>query len=138
KQKFFNGDFPTEYILDEGDLLVAMTEQAAGLLGSTLIVPSGGTFLHNQRLGLFQTEDSVQWDNKFFSHLFNTSQFREKVQESASGTKVRHTSPKKMYDISISFPKSRSEQIVLARRLTELRSHAEVARSIMQRKLDHL
>lgn len=52
KQKYFTGSIPSDYILSEGDLLVAMTEQAAGLLGSPLLVPEPDRFLHNQRLGL--------------------------------------------------------------------------------------
>lgn len=52
KQKFFTGVIPREYVLNEGDLLVAMTEQAAGLLGSPILVPESEKFLHNQRLGL--------------------------------------------------------------------------------------
>lgn len=51
KQKFYDGPLPDGYLLSEGDLLVAMTEQADGLLGSAAFVPIGGTYLHNQRLG---------------------------------------------------------------------------------------
>jgi len=32
KQKYYVGEIPRDYVLNEGDLLVAMTEQAAGLL----------------------------------------------------------------------------------------------------------
>ena len=39
KQKYYNGEIPRDYVLHEGDLLVAMTEQAAGLLGSPILVP---------------------------------------------------------------------------------------------------
>ena len=39
KQKYYCGDFPHSYILNQDDLLVAMTEQAAGLLGSPILVP---------------------------------------------------------------------------------------------------
>ena len=39
KQKFYAGEIPPEFVLESGDMLVTMTEQAVGLLGSTLIVP---------------------------------------------------------------------------------------------------
>ena len=52
KQKYYSGEIPEGFVLSEGDMLVAMTEQAAGLLGSPIIVPESGKFLHNQRLGL--------------------------------------------------------------------------------------
>jgi type I restriction enzyme S subunit len=35
-------------------MLLAMTEQAEGLLGSALFVPENNRYLHNQRLGLVQ------------------------------------------------------------------------------------
>jgi restriction endonuclease S subunit len=51
KQKYYTGEIPRDYVLNESDLLVAMTEQAAGLLGSPILVPESDKFLHNQRLG---------------------------------------------------------------------------------------
>jgi len=33
KQKYYTGEIPPDFVLSEGDLLVAITEQAAGLLG---------------------------------------------------------------------------------------------------------
>jgi predicted HTH transcriptional regulator len=53
-----------------------MTEQAVGLLGSSLIVPESDKFLHNQRLGLVQVFDDFEWHNKFFFHQFSTKSFR--------------------------------------------------------------
>ncbi len=42
-QKHYSGEAPAEFILKQGDVLVAMTEQSPGLLGATLEVPAGGT-----------------------------------------------------------------------------------------------
>jgi type I restriction enzyme S subunit len=42
KAKWYSGPIPSDYILKEGDLIVAMTEQAEGLLGSSAIVPRSG------------------------------------------------------------------------------------------------
>src|SRR5258708_3458590 len=44
KQKFYNGPVPKGFILNPGDMLVAMTEQAPGLLGSTFFVPSDAAY----------------------------------------------------------------------------------------------
>ena len=52
KQKYYCGEIPNGFILEKGDMLVAMTEQAAGLLGSPILIPEPNKFLHNQRLGL--------------------------------------------------------------------------------------
>ena len=54
KTKYYIGDIPDGYILSQGDMLLAMTEQAEGLLGSALFVPENNRYLHNQRLGLVQ------------------------------------------------------------------------------------
>ena len=75
KQKYYVGDVPEGYILNESDFLIAMTEQAAGLLGSSLIVPESGKFLHNQRLGLVRPNDGVSWCNEFFFTLSMPNRF---------------------------------------------------------------
>jgi type I restriction enzyme, S subunit len=119
------GDIPDGFILKRGDFLVAMTEQAAGLLGSSITVPEHNKFLHNQRLGLVQLKPDTQWSNGFFFHAFNTKRFRQEAHDSASGVKVRHTSPTKLGEISISFPKSRERQEQVARELDDLLDETE-------------
>ena len=57
KDRAYLGDFPESYVLEEGDLIVAMTEQGPGLLGSSAIVPESNRYLHNQRLGLVEGLD---------------------------------------------------------------------------------
>jgi len=47
-----------------------MTEQAAGLLGSPVIVPESDRFLHNQRLGLVMKKPGVPWTNEFLLSRF--------------------------------------------------------------------
>lgn len=54
KEKFYSADFPKEYLLKKDDLVIAMTEQGEGLLGSPALIPTDYKFLHNQRIGLFQ------------------------------------------------------------------------------------
>lgn len=129
KQKFYTGEIPDEnYILSGGDLLVAMTEQAAGLLGSPILVPDNDKFLHNQRLGLVQYDPSVLLA-EFLYHFFNTKRVRQEIHNSASGVKVRHTSPGKIGSVPISFPPLPEQNRIVAaldalstetRRLTEL------------------
>lgn len=67
KQKYYTGEIPRDYVLSKGDLLVAMTEQAAGLLGSPILIPESDKFLHNQRLGLVPKRNGIPWTNEFFS-----------------------------------------------------------------------
>ena len=135
KQKYYRGDFPTDFLLKPGDLLVAMTEQASGLLGSPIIVPESGAFLHNQRLGLVKTRPGVPWLNDFFFYAFNTLAFRKAVHDSASGVKVRHTSPSKLGEITISFPQSLEEQKAVVSEMQEAATDALRLEGIYYKKL---
>ncbi|QHF48231.1 restriction endonuclease subunit S [Pseudomonas sp. S49] len=110
KQKYYSGEIPRDYILNCGDLLLAMTEQAAGLLGSPILVPESDKFLHNQRLGLVTKKPGVAWMTEFFFHVFNTQPVRKAIHASSSGAKVRHTSPTKIGEVVFSFPNSMLEQ----------------------------
>ncbi len=104
KEKYFTGEIPEDYVLSKGDLLVAMTEQAEGLLGSSALIPSGNRFLHNQRLGLITDWDAAEIDLRFLYYLFNTSEVRAQIRASATGTKVRHTSPSRIGEVRVAIP----------------------------------
>ncbi|MBO6494816.1 MAG: restriction endonuclease subunit S [Roseivirga sp.] len=98
KEKFYTGEIPEDYICSKGDLIVAMTEQTPGLLGSTALVPEDEKFLHNQRIGLI-TLDNQKYDKLFLNYLFRTKSVRDQIALSSSGTKVKHTSPKRIYEV---------------------------------------
>ncbi len=104
KAKWYDGPIPSDYILNEGDLIVAMTEQAEGLLGSAAIIPRSGIYLHNQRLGLVQIRDRTQADQHFIYYLFNSKPVRQQIRGSASGTKIRHTAPSRITEVKVSVP----------------------------------
>ena len=108
KDRFYSGDYPKEYLCSKGDLVVTMTEQAAGLLGSTAIVPEDNRYLHNQRIGLISCNESL---NKYFAYyLFMTQSVRQQISRSASGTKVKHTSPEKINDVQVDIPKIQTQK----------------------------
>ena len=138
KQKFFTGPIPSDYILAENSLLVAMTEQAAGLLGSPLLVPEPDRFLHNQRLGLVVGKPGAAWVNEFFFHVFNLTRVRAEIHASASGVKVRHTSPSKIGAVRVAFPATVADQRKVASSLYELASECDQLGSIYARKLTAL
>jgi type I restriction enzyme S subunit len=119
-QKYFTGEIPRDYVLAKEDMLIAMTEQAAGLLGSPLFVPESGKFLHNQRLGLVISKPGIAWAKEFFFYVFNTEVVRKAIHKTASGAKVRHTSPTKIGDILISIPNTLLEQQRIALCLSSL------------------
>jgi type I restriction enzyme, S subunit len=135
KQKYYSGEIPEGFVLSEGDMLVAMTEQAAGLLGSPILVPESGKFLHNQRLGLVTKKAGVPWTNEFFFHVFNTQAVRKEIHHSASGVKVRHTSPTKIGEVVIAFPTSLPEQKRIVSTLAALAAETQRLESLYQRKL---
>lgn len=134
KQKYYIGEIPKNYILNKGDLLVAMTEQAAGLLGSSIIIPESNKFLHNQRLGLIVNSGKYEIDTMFLFHLFNTKRIRSLIHKSASGVKVRHTSPGKISIITISLPPL-SEQKAIVAKLDALSAETKKLEAIYKQKL---
>ncbi len=117
KDRFYAGDIPEDYVLDENDVIVAMTEQGEGLLGSSALIPEGGKYLHNQRLGLIQNVDGSLLDKGFLYHLFNKRSVRGQIKGSATGTKVRHTAPERIYRVKVSVPSDVSKQKYIARTL---------------------
>ena len=138
KQKFYKGPIPDGFVFSKNALLVAMTEQAAGLLGSSLLVPDSGRFLHNQRLGLVVPKPNIPWENDFFFHFFNTRAVRSAIHRSASGVKVRHTSPTKIGEVVATFPTSREEQLSLASKLFEHYAETEKLEDLYERKFGAL
>ena len=104
KEKFFTGDFDEQYLLPKCSLIVAMTEQAEGLLGSSALIPEAGKFLHNQRLGLIAEERKDRIDIGFLYYLFNSRNVRAQIRGAATGTKVRHTSPTRIGAVKVTIP----------------------------------
>src|SRR3989339_2246678 len=104
KDRYYIGTFPSEYLLKKDDLIVAMTEQGPGLLGSSAFIPEDNAYLHNQRLGLVDEIDKEFFDKKYLYHLFNSRGVRSQIYGSATGTKVRHTSPGRIYKVKVLVP----------------------------------
>ena len=106
REKFYMGDFPKEYLLSAGDLLVIMTDLVnnAPILGGALIIPEDERFLHNQRLGLIRVTEPDRIDKKFLYYLLNTESYRSQVRGSASGATVRHTSPSRIKQCKMKIP----------------------------------
>ena len=129
KDRFYIGEYPKEYLCSKGDLIVAMTEQAAGLLGSTAIVPEDNRYLHNQRIGLISCNEYLNKD--FAYYLFMTQTIRQQISRSASGTKVKHTSPEKIYEVQVYIPKIQTQRNI-AKILTTLDQKIQTNNQINQ------
>lgn len=118
KQKFFDGPVPKDFILSPGNMLVAMTEQAPGLLGSTFFVPDDNKYLHNQRLGLIRVHASDRLHDQFLHHYLSLTEVRRIISAESAGTKVKHTSPERLYGLEVLLPP-----------LSEQRKIAEILRT---------
>lgn len=106
-KKFYKGDFPDEYILNEGDLVVTMTDLSKDVdtLGYSARVPRDErlTFLHNQRIGLV-TEVTDEADPDFLYWVMRTTEYRSAIVNTASGSTVSHTSPSRIYEYAFDCP----------------------------------
>jgi type I restriction enzyme S subunit len=102
--KYFKGQVPPAFIFNAGELIIPMTEQAAGLLGSPAFIPDDGkTYLHNQRIGkleFYSDEVAPEYVFCFFNHEF----FRDELARTCTGMKVRHTSPKRILKVPFALP----------------------------------
>ena len=104
RTKYYCGPVDQEFVLNPGDLIVAMTEQAAGLLGSAALVPNDGkSYLHNQRLGKLLFDSEIVSSGYIF-HYFNGAYLRSCVADSSTGMKVKHTSPGKIGAVFFPLP----------------------------------
>lgn len=115
RTKYYRGPVSQEFILDPSDLIVAMTEQAAGLLGSAAFVPKDGkTYLHNQRLGKLVFNRELLSPEYLF-HYFNAPFLRACIADSSTGMKVKHTSPEKMGRILFPLPPLTEQHRIVAK-----------------------
>lgn len=113
KDRYYTAAFPARYLLGKGDLIVAMTEQGEGLLGSAALIPESSTYLHNQRLGLVKENAEIA-DKRFLYYLFNFESVRQQIRNSSSGAKVRHTSPERIYGVKVRVPSKNTQRKIAA------------------------
>jgi type I restriction enzyme S subunit len=132
KQKYFTGEVPTDYILRSGDMIVAMTEQSDGLLGSAAFIPDSSNYLHNQRLGRIRPI-SPELDPGYLYYIFNSTGYRTRVRETAAGTKVKHTSPKKLLEIPVQLAPI-AEQQEIAQTLKDLEELLDTLEDLIAKK----
>ncbi len=127
KTKYFTGEIPQDYVLAKADLVVAMTEQTSGLLGSAAFVPENDRYLHNQRLGLIVDLDEKRLSKRFLFYLFNHPHLRVEVAKTSTGSKVKHTSPTKLRAVKVAIPPSLDEQEEIASALSTTQHKISVA-----------
>jgi type I restriction enzyme S subunit len=111
-EKFYTAEPSPEFVLHKGDLVIVMTEQAQGLLGSSAMIPEDGIYLHNQRIGLIEIAPGL--DARFTFYLFNTREVRDQIQATATGSKVRHTAPSRVEAVRVVLPPFSTQRKIAA------------------------
>lgn len=122
KYKYYNSDFPTDYILKPNDIVVTMTDlsQETDTLGYSAKIPKqdGINYLHNQRIGLVQFK-SNDVDKDFIYWVLRTKEYQGFIVGSASGTSIMHTAPTRIKEYSFLLPPLQ-EQTAIASILSSL------------------
>jgi type I restriction enzyme, S subunit len=117
KFKYYTGDFPSDYILKENDLVVTMTDLSkdGDTLGFPAKVPcsADNRFLHNQRIGLveFLNDDFFK---DYLYYLMCTKEYQRTIVNGASGSTVRHTSPTKIKEYEFLLPPFPEQKAIAA------------------------
>lgn len=97
--KGYAGEYPPEFILLPGEILLVMTCQTAGgeILGIPGRIPvDERKYLHNQRMGKVVIADSNRINDAFLYQLLLRPEFNQELFSTASGTKILHTSPNRI------------------------------------------
>lgn len=144
--KSFDGEVPDGYELEQGSLIVTMTDLSkdGGTLGLSSIVPADSKYLHNQRIGRVEVLAPAEIDTQFLHYLFHSRQYRDHVIATATGTTVRHTSPSRIEAFECDLPDKSTQSAIAgvlgalddkiaANRLVQ-RSSRALARTVVERQ----
>ena len=134
--KEYRGDYPREFELSAGDILLVMTCQTPGgeILGIPARVPNDGRiYLHNQRLGKVVLQRPDLADIDFLYFLFLSREFNDELVASSTGTKIVHTAPSRIEAFRFSLPPLGTQRAIAAllRAIDEkISSNEDSARSL--------
>ena len=105
KPKYYNGPVPKNYILAEGDLVVTMTDLSKNgdTLGFSALIPASNRYLHNQRIGLVEVNSQKAYGSYVY-WLMRTEAYQKYIVNHASGSTVKHTSPRGILSFEIDLP----------------------------------
>ena len=127
---YYVGDFKPEFLMEEGDIITPLTEQAIGLLGSTAIIPESGKYIQSQDVAkIICNEDLL--DKDFAFYLISSALVKQQLSAAAQQTKIRHTSPDKIKDCTVWIPEL-AEQKRIGKLLRSIDRKIELNRAINQ------
>lgn len=106
---YYTGPIREEYILNKGDIITPLTEQALGLLGTTAMIPESGKYIQSQDVALITCkEDKI--DHLYCYYLISSDLVKKQLSAVAQQTKIRHTSPDKIMDCTVWIPEMGIQQ----------------------------
>jgi len=133
--KRFSGHVPIGFQFDVGDLVIVMTDLSSKMkiLGKPAFVETSDV-LHNQRIGrvIFKND----WVEERFLYYFLMSEgFLRSIKESATGTMVKHTAPRRILGNTIPFPRDRERQREVIDQLDSLRTETVRLQFVYRQKM---
>lgn len=127
---YYVGDFKSEFLMNKGDLITPLTEQAIGLLGSTAIIPESGKYIQSQDIAKIVCRENLL-DKNFAFYLISSTVVKQQLAAAAQQTKIRHTSPDKIKNCIVWIPEL-TEQKRIGKLLRTLDYKIELNRTINQ------
>ena len=127
---YYIGDFRPEFLMEKGDIITPLTEQAIGLLGSTAIIPESGKYIQSQDVAKIVCKENLL-DKDFAFYLISSNIVKQQLSAAAQQTKIRHTSPDKIKNCTVWIPKL-AEQKRIGKLLRNLDRKIELNRAINQ------
>ena len=100
---YYTGNFKSEFLMEKGDIITPLTEQAIGLLGSTAIIPESNKYIQSQDVAKVICKEELL-DKDFAFYLISSSSVKKQLSAAAQQTKIRHTSPDKIKDCTVWIP----------------------------------
>ena len=100
---YYTGGFKEEFLLEKGDIITPLTEQAIGLLGSTARIPESGKYIQSQDIAKIDCNESLL-DKDFAFYLISSACVKQQLSAAAQQTKIRHTSPDKIKECTVWIP----------------------------------
>ncbi len=125
---YYTGEFKSDFLLKEGDLITPLTEQAIGLLGSTAWIPESGKYIQSQDIAKIICNEELL-DKKFAYYLISSNMVKQQLSAAAQQTKIRHTSPDKIKDCTVWLP-SLAEQKQIGQLLFDIDHKIEINRAL--------
>ncbi len=114
--KYYQGLIPDGTVLDNGELLIVMTDLSPRtlILGRVVLMDLPFRVLHNQRIGKVLLKFPNTWNKKFLMLAMNSNRIRSNIIRSATGTTVRHTSPERIMANIVAKPSIEEQSRIVA------------------------